>query len=84
MLYQETLTKAEIKKIKELAIELVDIIQNRLKEMSNWIEKPETRAEVDILIRDELWMKMPESVSDEALMVYRGEIFNYFYTRFAA
>ena len=84
MLYQETLTKAEIKKIKELAIELVDIIQNRLKEMSNWTEKPETRAEVDILIRDELWMKMPESVSDEALMVYRGEIFNYFYTRFAA
>ena len=84
MLYQETLTKAEIKKIKELAIELVDIIQNRLKEMSNWTEKPETRAEVDILIRDELRMKMPESVSDEALIVYRGEIFNYFYTRFAA
>ena len=84
MLYQETLTKAEIKKIKELAIELVDIIQSRLKEMSNWTEKPKTRAEVDILIRDELWMKMPESVSDEALMVYRGEIFNYFYTRFAA
>lgn len=84
MLYQDTLTKAEIKKIKELAIELVDIIQTRLTEMSNWAEKPETRAEVEILIRDELYKELPESYTVEEITAYRAEVFQYFYTRFAA
>ncbi|MGN0039237.1 MAG: type I restriction endonuclease [Coriobacteriales bacterium] len=84
MLFQETLTKAEIKKVKELAMELVDIIQARLAEMSNWTEKPETRAAVDILIRDELYQKLPESYSEEDITLYRAEVFQYFYTRAAA
>ena len=84
MLYQETLTKAEIKQIKELSIELVDIIETRLKEMSNWTEKPETRAEVDILIRDELYKQLPLSYSEDDITAYRAEVFQYFFTRFAA
>lgn len=84
MLFKESLTKKEIEQIKALAMELVDIVQSRLAEIVHWTEKLETRAEVDVVIRDELYKKLPESYPDEAIAEYRRQIYEYFYTRFAA
>lgn len=83
MLYKDNLTKDEIKQVKELARELVNKIQERLAQMVRWTEKPETRAEVDTIIRDELFRLLPASYPDESIADYRSEIFEYFYSRAA-
>ncbi len=83
MVYKDSLTKDEIKQLKSMCVELVEMVQQRLSEMSHWREKPETRADVDTLIRDELYKKLPMSYPDEAIAGYRSEIFEYFYTRAA-
>jgi type I restriction enzyme R subunit len=83
MLYKESLTKDEIAQVKELARELVDKIQERLAQMTRWTEKPETRAEVDTIIRNELYRLLPASYPDESIAAYRTEIYEYFYARAA-
>ena len=83
MLYKDSLTKDEIVQVKSLSQELVDKIQERLAEMVRWAEKPETRAEVETIIRDELFKRLPLSYPDEAIADYRGKIFEYFYSRAA-
>lgn len=83
MVYKDSLAKDEIKQLKSMCVELVETVQERLSEMSHWREKPETRADVDTLIRDELYKKLPMSYPDEAIAGYRSEIFEYFYTRAA-
>ena len=44
MLFKETLTPAEIKKVKSVAIDLVATIDERLGQMVHWTEKEETVA----------------------------------------
>ena len=83
MLYQETLTKEEIKQVKELSRELVNHIQERLESMVRWTEKPETQSEVKVIIKNELYRQLPESYTTESIEKYRGEIFEYFFTRVA-
>ncbi|MBO7410533.1 MAG: type I restriction endonuclease subunit R [Ottowia sp.] len=83
MLNKDSLTKDEIAQVKKLARELVDKIQERLAQMTKWREKPETRAEVVTLIRDELYRLPPANYPDEAIAGYRAEIYEYFYARAA-
>ena len=83
MIYKESLSKEDIKKVKSLCVELVETIRRRLAQMSHWTEKPETLAEVDTFIRDELYKNLPRSYSDESIAGYRAQIFEYFYTRAA-
>ena len=83
MLYKDSLTKAEIVQVKELARDLVDKIQESLASMTHWTEKPETRAEVDTLIRNELYKQLPASYPDDSIQTYRSEIYEYFYSRAA-
>ena len=63
--------------------ELVDTVQERLAQMMRWTEKPETRAEVDTIIRNALYRLLPASYSDESIVTYRTEIYEYFYARAA-
>ena len=83
MLYKDSLTKSEIEQIKQLSRELVDKIQERLAQMVRWTEKPETRSDVKTLIRDELYQLLPQSYPDESILMYRDEIYEYFYSRAA-
>lgn len=79
MLFKDTLTPAEIKQVKSVAIEMVSIIEERLANMVRWTEKTETRDIVRLIVRDEVY-KLPESsYPDEALPGCIEEIFNYFY-----
>ena len=79
MLFKDTLTPAEIKQVKNVAIEMVSIIEERLTNMVRWTEKTETRDIVRLIVRDEVY-KLPESsYPDEALPGCIEEIFNYFY-----
>ena len=83
MIYKDSLSKEEIKKVKSLCVELVETVRKRLAQMSHWTEKPETLAEVNILIRDELYKNLPGNYSEESIAGYRAQIFDYFYTRAA-
>lgn len=81
MLFKDTLTPAEIKQVKNVAIEMVSIIEERLANMVRWTDKAETRDAVRVIVRNEVY-KLPEaSYPDEALNDCITEIFDYFYER---
>ncbi|MGO4860493.1 type I restriction endonuclease subunit R [Atopobiaceae bacterium Sow4_H2] len=79
MLFKDTLTPAEIKQVKSIAIEMVSVIEERLVNMVHWTEKPETRDKVRLIVRDEVY-KLPESsYPDEVLAGCIDRIYGYFY-----
>ena len=82
MLFQETLSKSEIKQVKALAMELVDTIEARLQEMVHWTDKRQTQDEVRRMIRDSLYRGLPESsYPDAAIPPFMQEVYQYFYNR---
>ncbi|NBJ92920.1 type I restriction endonuclease subunit R [Parablautia muri] len=82
MLFDEDLSKEEIKKIKKIAVDLLDKIKNKIAELDHWTDKQETKAEIDTLIGKILWEKLPECYSDNAIFTYRQKIFEYVYVRY--
>ena len=58
LLLKDSLTPAEIKKVKKLAKVLLERIKDKISELDHWTEKEETQAAVDILIRDTLWLSL--------------------------
>lgn len=82
LLMKDDLTKAEIKKIKEVAVELLEKIKNQLATMDHPFEKRETKAAIIITIRDTLWEMLPESYSDESIDSYKDAVFEYVQQRY--
>ena len=84
LLMKESLTPAEIKKVKQLAKTLLDRIKTKIKELDHWTEKEETRAAVDVLIRDTLWSELPESYDEAAVADYRLKVYEFVYSTYPA
>ncbi len=82
LLMKDDLTKAEIKKIKEVAVELLEKIKSQLATMDHPFEKRETKAAIIITIRDTLWEMLPESYSDESIDTYKDAVFEYVQQRY--
>lgn len=82
MLFTEALSKADIKKIKEVAVELLKKIKSQIAELDHWTDKQETKAVVDNLIRDTLWSELPECYDEISISNYRQRIYEYVYTRY--
>ena len=82
MLFRDDLTKAEIKKIKEVASMLLQMIKAKIAELDHWTDKQETKAEVDNLIRNTLWAELPESYDEISISEYRQRIYEYVFTRY--
>ena len=82
LLMKDDLTKAEIKKIKEVAVELLEKIKTQLATMDHPFEKRETKAAIIITIRDTLWEMLPESYSDESIDSYKDAVFEYVQQRY--
>ena len=82
MLFREDLSKAEIKKIKEVAATLLQKIKAKISELDHWTDKQETRAAVDNLIRNTLWAELPESYDEISISEYRQRIYEYVFTRY--
>ena len=82
LLMKDDLTKADIKKIKEVAVELLEKIKNQLATMDHPFEKRETKAAIIITIRDTLWEMLPESYSDESIETYKDAVFEYVQQRY--
>lgn len=84
LLLKDSLTPAEIKKVKQLAKVLLEKIKATIKELDHWTEKEETQAAMDVLIRDTLWSELPESYNDAALVEYRQRIYEFVYSAYPA
>ena len=82
LLFKEDLSKAEIKKIKEVAAGLLRKVKEKIAELDHWTDKQETKAAVDNLIRDTLWAELPESYTELQISEYRQRIYEYVYTRY--
>ena len=77
ILMRDNLSKEDIKKIKKVAIELLDKIKQQLAGMDHPFDKPNTKATIIITIRDVLWQELPESYSEESITRYRDAVYNY-------
>ena len=82
MLFNDNLSKEDIKKIKKVAVELLEKTKSKIAELDHWTVKQETKAEVDTLIGKILWEELPESYSDNAIFTYRQKIYEYVYMRY--
>ena len=77
LITKETLTQEEIKKVKALARTMLAKVKSRIQQLHQWTDKEETRAIIDTMIRDILYMELPASYSDEAITTYRERIYDY-------
>ena len=77
ILMKDDLSKADIKKIKELSVELLSVIKHQLEGMDHPFDKPNTKASIIITIRNILWRDLPESYSEESITQYRDAVYNY-------
>ena len=82
MLFRDDLSKADIKKIKEVAVSLLAKIKEKISQLDHWTDKQETKAVVETLIRDTLWNELPECYDDLSISRYRQQIYEYVYTRY--
>lgn len=82
MLFSEHLSKAEIQKLKKVAVELLQKVKARIAELDHWTDKQETKADIDNLIRDTLWNGLPECYDELRISSCRQKIYEYVYTRY--
>ena len=84
LLHRDDLNKTDIKKLKEVAISLLQKIKSKISEFDHWTDKQETKATIDNLIRDTLWAELPECYDEVSISMYRQQIYEYVYTRYRA
>lgn len=82
LLFNDTLSKSDIKAIKAVAVNLLQRIKQKISELDHWTDKAETKAIIDNLIRDTLWAELPESYDELTISAYRQKIYEYVYTRY--
>lgn len=82
MLFREDLSKSDIKKLKEVAVDLLRKIKETIAQYDHWTDKQETKAAVDNLIRDTLWQELPECYDEASIWGYRQRIYEYVYTHY--
>ncbi|MBR6228320.1 MAG: type I restriction endonuclease subunit R [Eubacterium sp.] len=78
LLFSDNLSKSDIDKIKKMSKDLLHKIKERIAGMDHWTDKQETRAAVDVLIRDVLFEEIPDSMFDR-LEAYRKAIYEHIY-----
>ena len=82
MLFREDLSKADIQKLKDVAMSLLQKIKTKIAEFDHWTDKQETKAAIDNLIRDTLWKELPDCYDELSISMYRQKIYEYVYTRY--
>ena len=82
MLFRADLNKNDIKKLKGVAVTLLQKIKAKISEFDHWADKQDTRAEIENLIRDTLWAELPVCYDEVSISDYRQKIYTYVYTRY--
>ena len=76
LLFSDNLSKSDIDKIKNMSVNLLNKIKERISGMDHWTDKQETRAAVDILIRNILYEEIPDCMFDR-MDEYRKAIYEH-------
>ncbi len=84
LLIKGSLSPAEIKKVKIIAKDLLQKIKSKISELDHWTDKEETKATVNLLIRDTLWSELPDSYDEMSLIEYRQKIYEFVYSTYPA
>ena len=82
LLMSDSISKADIKAIKSVAVSLLNKIKQKIAELDHWTDKQETKAVIDTLIRDTLWHDLPESYDEIKISSCRERVYEYVYTRY--
>lgn len=82
LLFKKDLSKSDIAKLKKVSIELLDKVKSRIKELHNWTEKPNTQADIQNLVKDTLWINLPDSYSDTSILDYSKKLYEYIFERY--
>ena len=82
LLFSESLSKQDILKIKQVAVDLLQKVKARISELDHWTDKQETKATIDNLIRDMLWNELPECYDELSISGCRQKIYEYIYIRY--
>ncbi|MEG1870823.1 MAG: hypothetical protein RR192_02365 [Peptostreptococcaceae bacterium] len=82
LLFKENLSTQDIKAIKEVSVDLLTKIKNKIKELDHWADKVETKATIDNLIRDTLWRDLPSSFDEQQIQEYRSKVYEYVYMHY--
>ena len=82
LLTKTDLSKQEIAEIKKVAVDLLAKVKARIAELDHWADKSETKANVLNLIRDTLWIGLPDSYDEDSISTYQQKIYEYFYVRY--
>ena len=82
VLMKDNLSKEDIKKLKKVAKDLLEKIKQLLTEMDHPFDKQETKATLNVTIRDVLWSELPASYSDDSINYYRDAVYNYICHRY--
>lgn len=84
LLFKDDLTANEIKKLKAVAVDLLNKIKEKIAALDHWTDKQETRDEVSNLIRDVLWSELPDSYDETSIFEHKQLVYEYVYTRYKA
>ena len=82
LLFSENLSKQDIQKIKQVAVELLVKVKTKIAELDHWTDKQETKTAVELLIRDTLYWELPECYDENSINAYKQRIYEYVYTRY--
>ena len=81
LMFVDNLSAKDIKKIKEVSVELLEKVKKAVASIDHCFDKEEGQASIKIIIRDLLYQDLPDSVFDN-LEVYQRKIYDYVYTRY--
>lgn len=84
LLVKDSLSKEEVQRVKKLAQTMLSKIKARIHELDHWRDKEETQSIISVLIRNILWENLPESYDDNAIAIYRQQIYEYVYNTYPA
>lgn len=81
LLFSDRLDSPEIRKIKELAKDLLVKIKSCIASMDHWADREDSIATIRVMIRNILWDRIPDSMFNK-LDSYKDSIYEHIYTHY--
>lgn len=68
--------------LKAVSVSILEKIKSKIAELDHWTDKQETKAEVELIIRDTLWTELPDCYDEESIATYKRKIYEYVFTNY--
>ena len=81
MMFEDNLSAKDIKKIKEVSVELLEKVKKAVASIDHCFDKEDGQSSIKVIIRNLLYEELPNSVFDN-WEVYQTKIFDYVKTKY--